>query len=159
MCCISGLVKAPLEHCPFPICKGVLLVIAFLILLLFYGQHFLTGAICFSMVFPTFFNLFISVYSGMIGINSDFILCIDFISLDQKMNQEKIWGYLCDWFWFLSFWSFGWQTPGLAPLFIRSLSATYSGYTPEPMLSCGPSDRAKEPAIATKQQRPSPNSL
>lgn len=65
-------------------------MIALLILLLFYGQHFLPGAICFSMAFPTFFNLFISVYFGMIGISTDFILCMDFISLDEKMSQEKI---------------------------------------------------------------------
>lgn len=63
---------------------------ALLILFLFYGQHLLPGAICFSMAFLTFLSLFISFYSGMIGISTDFILYMDFISLDQKMNQEKI---------------------------------------------------------------------
>lgn len=47
---------------------------ALLTLFLFYSHHFLPGAICFLMAFLTFLNLFISFYSGMIGISTDFIL-------------------------------------------------------------------------------------
>ena len=149
MCCISEMAKAPSEHCPFPDCTGVLLRGCLIPFLLY---CYCIVCICyFSLMFLTFLKLFIYFSSGVVDISTVIILCMDFILFDQKMNQEKVWGcYLCGWFWFLLFWSFGWQTLGLPPLFIRSPSATYPGLPPEPMFSRCLSDRAKAPATATK---------
>lgn len=140
MCCISGVAKAPSEPCPFPNCtyilfRGCLTNSFFVVLSEFPTRYHL------FLIDIKKFKLFIYFPSGVVDMSSVIKSCINFISLDQKMNQERVWScYLCGWFWFILFWSFWWQTLDFASLLLRSPSFTYSGSVPEPMLSCGPSD-------------------